>query len=48
MKKNEDNIIEYLDTEIKKLSDLIKNTKRQNDILKLNIQKKELLLQKMN
>lgn len=46
MVENNIKIITHLDVEIKDLNEAIKNAKSQNEIIKLNIQKKELLLQK--
>ena len=47
MVENNIKIMIQLDEEIKDLEEAIKNTKNANEILKLNIQKKELLLQKL-
>lgn len=47
MVENNIKILTHLEFEIKDLEDAIKNTKNANEILKLNIQKKELLLQKL-
>lgn len=47
MVENNIKIITHLDAEIKDLNEAIKNTRNQNEIIKLNIQKKELLLQKV-
>lgn len=47
MEKNNMEVIKQLDIAIKKLEDLIKNIETKNEILKLNIQKKELILQSL-
>lgn len=47
MEKNNMEVIKQLDIAIKELEDLIKNIETKNEILKLNIQKKELILQSL-
>lgn len=47
MVENNIKIMAHLDAEIKDLEEAIKNAKTDNEIIKLNIQKKELLLQKI-
>lgn len=41
------NILEYLDKEIKNLEEAIKKAKTTNELLKISIKKKELLIQKL-
>ncbi len=41
------NVINRLDEEINKLKELIKNTKNENEILKLRILKKEIMIKKL-
>lgn len=43
----ENNIMAHLDVEIRDLEETITKVKIENEILKLNIQKKKLLLQRM-
>lgn len=43
----ENNIMAHLDAEIKDLEDAIKKITNNNEILKLQIQKKELMLKKL-
>lgn len=43
----ENNIMAHLDVEISDLEETITKVKIENEILKLNIQKKKLLLQRM-
>lgn len=47
MVENNIKIMIQLDEEIKDLKEAIKSTKNSNEILKLNIKKKELMLQKL-
>ena len=47
MLNNNTNILEYLDKEIKKLEEAIAQTKKTNELLKISIKKKELLLEKI-
>ena len=47
MVENNIKIMIQLDEEIKDLEEAIKSTKISNEILKLNIKKKELMLQKL-
>jgi len=47
MVENNIKIMIQLDEEIKDLEEAIKSTKNSNEILKLNIKKKELMLQKL-
>lgn len=47
MVENNVKILAHLNEEIKDLEEAIQKAKNANEILKLNIQKKELLLQKL-
>ena len=44
---NNNKLIEYLDKEIKNLEEAVKKAKTANELLRISIRKKELLLQKL-
>lgn len=48
MKQKKDKLMDQIEVDLKKLEGIVKKVKVENEILKLKIKKKELLLEKGN